>query len=271
MRAWGHGVAGQPPKGEVLSSQMGTCSQSPPGYDPLPNRSICRVRRFKACGRAGRDPDEFLASWRVKTLADRERFWSTLRPEPDDDLLRQIAILAASGSSPTAVATSLSHLGENIVSTIVRRCRPQSGQASYSFLVRQTTFHRWEMKPRDWPCERRLCLSRSRCLGKCGISFSGPLRNREPRRFYGREISIPAMDAATIRRTLFEAGATGNAVSAVTANGADAALVDAAIAAVRATVVPPTNEMEDDRAHSAAERLLFEFLESLPETSGGSK
>jgi hypothetical protein len=48
------------------------------------------------------------------------------------------------------------------------------------------------------------------------------------------ELSIPAMDAATIKRTLFEAGTTGNAVSAVTANGADAALVDAAIAAVRA-------------------------------------
>ena len=54
----------------------------------------------------------------------------------------------------------------------------------------------------------------------------------------------------------------------VAAKGADAALVEAAIAAVRATVAPPTNEIEDDRARSAAERFLLEFLESLPETAG---
>jgi hypothetical protein len=60
----------------------------------------------------------------------------------------------------------------------------------------------------------------------------------------------------------------GSTVAAVAANGADVALVESAVAAVRATAAPPTNEPEDDRARSAAERFLFEFLESLPETAG---
>ena len=82
----------------------------------LPRAAVqCLARR------AERDPDEFLASWRVKTLADRERFWSTLEPEADDDLLRQIAILAVNQSSPSSVSTSLSNLGE------CSRSYPESG------------------------------------------------------------------------------------------------------------------------------------------------
>ena len=82
------------------------------------------------------------------------------------------------------------------------------------------------------------------------------------------ELPVPAIDAATVERTLFEAGAMGSGVAAVAANGADVALVESAIAVLRATAAPPTNQMEDDRARSAAERFLLEFLESLPETAG---
>jgi len=70
--------------------------------------------------RAGRDPDEFLAAWRVMTLADCERFRSTLAPNVDDDLLRAMAILAVSRASPSTVSTSVSDLGERIVPMIVR-------------------------------------------------------------------------------------------------------------------------------------------------------
>jgi len=80
------------------------------------------------------------------------------------------------------------------------------------------------------------------------------------------ELSVPAIDAATVERTLCEAGAMGSAVAAVAANGADVALVESAIAALRAAAAP-TNQMEYDRAPSAAERFLIEFLESLPETA----
>ena len=45
-------------------------------------------------------------------------------------------------------------------------------------------------------------------------------------------------------------------------------MLGAAVEAGRAVAVPPTTESEDDRARSAAERFLFAFLESLPETAG---
>src|SRR5437016_6247787 len=44
--------------------------------------------------RADRDPDEFLAAWRVKTHSDRERLWNAFVPEENDDLLRAMAALA---------------------------------------------------------------------------------------------------------------------------------------------------------------------------------
>src|SRR5262249_40011289 len=79
---------------------------------------------------------------------------------------------------------------------------------------------------------------------------------------------IPGIDAATVERTLTEAGAVSSAVTALAAWGADATLLESAVGVVQATVAPPTTMAEDDRARSAAERFLFTFLESLPETAG---
>ena len=70
--------------------------------------------------RAGRDPDELLAAWRAKTPADCERFWNTLAPNADDDLLRAVASLPLDPGSQIAVAASLSDLGERIVPVIAR-------------------------------------------------------------------------------------------------------------------------------------------------------
>jgi hypothetical protein len=82
------------------------------------------------------------------------------------------------------------------------------------------------------------------------------------------ELAIPVIDAATVEQTLAEAGAVGSVTAALTANGADANLLESALDAVRATAAPATTQLEDDRARSAAERFLFTFLESLPETTG---
>jgi hypothetical protein len=82
------------------------------------------------------------------------------------------------------------------------------------------------------------------------------------------EVAVPVIDAATVQQTLTEAGAVESAVAAIAPSGADEALLEAAVAAVRATQEPPASEAEDDRARSAAERFLFRFLESLPETAG---
>src|SRR6516162_5176402 len=34
---------------------------------------------------AGRDPNEFLAAWRARTPADRDRLWNALAPNVDDE------------------------------------------------------------------------------------------------------------------------------------------------------------------------------------------
>ena len=84
--------------------------------------------------RAGRDPGEFAAAWRVKTLADRDRLREALEPEADDDLLREMALLAARENSPTTVATALCRLGEKIVPAIVRLV-PSAAWPGVLFLI----------------------------------------------------------------------------------------------------------------------------------------
>ena len=71
------------------------CSPAPSGLASvaelvdLPAAAMQHLAR-----RAGRESNELLAAWRAKTLADCERFWNTLTPNVDDDLLRAVAILA---------------------------------------------------------------------------------------------------------------------------------------------------------------------------------
>jgi hypothetical protein len=85
------------------------------------------------------------------------------------------------------------------------------------------------------------------------------------------EALVSGMDPATLERTLCEVGAAGSAVAALAEIGADVALVESAAGVVRATATPPATRADDDRARSAAERFLFTFLESLPETAGRFK
>jgi hypothetical protein len=219
--------------------------------------------------RADRNPDEFLVAWRAKTPADRERFWSTLTPKPDDDLLRAVAPLAVGRDSASTVSALLSNLGEKFVPMIVRLA-PSARWPSVFFVSRSTeefssigrVAAKWVMRvpavpiavavpPRVWDeFVATAPESRTKALLREG------------------ELKVPVFDAATVEHSLTEAGAVGSAVTAVTANGADAALLESAVDAVRATAAPPTTQPEDDHARSAAERFLFEFLESLPETAG---
>ena len=84
--------------------------------------------------RAERDPDELLAAWRAKTPADCERFWNTLAPNADDDLLRAVATLAVGRGSRSAVAASLSDLGERIV-PMIARLAPSANWPSVLFVA----------------------------------------------------------------------------------------------------------------------------------------
>lgn len=219
--------------------------------------------------RAARDPEQLLAAWRVKTLADCDLFWNTLAPTEDDDLLRGLASLAVGHVSSGSVATALSDLGERVVPTIVRLVPSAmlpsllfvSGTTG-DFLSIGTVAAEWAMRLPTVPIAVAVPAEVwSEYLVKAPESRTKALLKEG-------EISLPTIDVATVERTLAEAGARGSLIAAVVSSGAGPELMESAVAAVRATSVPPATPAEDDGARSAAERFLFEFLESLPETTG---
>jgi very-short-patch-repair endonuclease len=219
--------------------------------------------------RAGRDPEEFLAAWQAKTPADRERFWGTLAPNADDELLRAVATRALGAGSPTTVAASLSALGERIVPMILRLA-PSTLWPGVLFVadskdeLRSTgqVAAQWAMRVPAVP----LAVAVPAEVWD-GFLTAAP-ESRSKALLREGELVVPVIDPATVERTLTEAGAVGSAVAVLAANGADAVLLESAVDAVRVTVALPTTAAEDDRARSAAERFLFTFLESLPETAG---
>jgi hypothetical protein len=218
---------------------------------------------------AGRNPDELVAAWRAKTPADRERFWNTLAPDKDDDLLRAVATLAIGQRSGGAEAASLSNLGQRIVPMIVRLA-PSAGLPSVLFVAGSTD---------DFSAAGQEAATWAMRVPAVPIAVTVPGRvwneylviapeSRTKALLKEGELTVAAMDAATVAQTLTEAGATRSMIATLAANGTDAALLDAAVAAVRAAGEPSTNPAQDDGARSAAERFLFRFLESLPETAG---
>lgn len=219
--------------------------------------------------RAERDPDEFLAAWQAKTRTDCERFWNTLAPKVDDELLHAVAMLLVGRGSPSAVAASLSDLGERIVPTIARLA-PLATWPSILFLTGSVddlvsvgdVAVNWAMRV------PALSIAAAVPAGVWEQYLNTAPESRAKALLREGVFAVPLMDERTVEQTLTEAGAIGSAVAVIAANGVDAALLETTVATLRATASPPTNQAEDDRARSAAERFLFEFLESLPETAG---
>ena len=219
--------------------------------------------------RAGRDSDQFLASWREKTPADRERFWGILTPDGDDELLGTVANLAVDQSSWSTLAAALSNLGDRIVPLILRLV-PSAMWPSVLFVVGSG---------HDFSAVSPVAVQWATSVPAVPIVvvvpsavwddfLTGAPESRAKALLREGELAVPAIDPATVERTLSEAGASGSAVTALARIGSDAALVESAVGVVRATAAPPPTPAEDDRARSAAERFLFAFLESLPETAG---
>ena len=219
--------------------------------------------------RAGRESGELLAEWRAKTPADRERFWDALAPNADDDLIRAVASLPLDPGSRSAAAELVRGLGERIVPAIAA-IAPSPRWPSILFVAGgidellsvSSGMAEWVMRMPGLPVAvavptivwdeyvNSAIESRTKALLKQG------------------ELVIPGIQAATVEQRLAEAGVGGGATAAISASGVDAILLDSAVAAAQATAAAPATEAEDDRARSAAERFLFTFLESLPETAG---
>jgi hypothetical protein len=220
--------------------------------------------------RAERDPNELLAEWQTKTPADRERFWNTLAPNHDDDLLRAMANLAAGGGSRSgSTAGMLSDLGERIVQVITRLV-PSPRWPSVLFHTGSVDdLSSVGPEAVNWAIRvPALSIAVGVPAGVWDEYITTASESRAKALLRQGELTIPVIDAATVERTLAEAGAARSAIAALSAVGADAALLDSAVAAAQATTAPPADQAEDDRAKSAAERFLFRFLESLPETAG---
>jgi hypothetical protein len=217
--------------------------------------------------RTGRDPEEFLGTWRTKTPADRERFWSTLAPDPDDDLLLAVATQAIGPGSRNAAAVS--DLGDQIV-PLLARLVPSAAWPSIlfvagradDFLSAAPVAVKWAMRV------PALSVAVAVPAGVWEQYVSAAPESRTKALLKEGECAVPVIDPTTVEQALIEAGVARTAATTVAAHGADAELLESAVAAVRATAAPPTTQEDDDRARSAAERFLFTFLESLPETTG---
>ncbi len=217
--------------------------------------------------RAGRDPEEFLGTWRTKTPADRERFWSSLAPDPDDDLLLAVATQAIGPGSRNTAA--LCDLGDPIV-PLLARLAPSAVRPSIFFVAGTAD---------DFLSVAPVAVKWAVRVPALSIAVAVPARvweqyvsaapeSRVKALLKEGECPVPAIDATAAEQALLEAGVARTAAATVAAPGADADLLESAVAAVRATTAPPTTQEEDDCARSAAERFLFTFLESLPETTG---
>ena len=219
--------------------------------------------------RAERDPDELLAAWQAKTPADCERFWTTLAPDADDDLLHAFAVLAAGPDPRSAVAATLGDLGERVV-PLIARLAPSGDwpgvlfdacSADDLFSVSHVAA-KWAMRV------PALSIAVAVPEGVWDEYVATVPDSRAKALLREGELAVPEIDAPTIEQTLTEAGAAASAIAALAASGADAVVLASAVAAIRATAAPPMTQAENDRARSAAERFLYTFLESLPETAG---
>jgi hypothetical protein len=219
--------------------------------------------------RADRDPDEFLAAWRVKTPSDRERHWATFVPEENDDLLRAMAALAIERVSPSMIASSLCTVGERIVPMVVRLAPSATWPAVLFIATATSELSALASEAASW-AQRVPSVPIAVAVPSTAWAeyLAAAPDSRAKALLREGELTVPVLDAATVEQSLTDAGSGASAAAVLAANGADAALVESAVALVRATAVTPQSEAEDNRARSTAEQFLFEFLESLPETAG---
>jgi hypothetical protein len=230
----------------------------------LPASAITRL-----AARADRPVEELQGVWSTITPADRVHFWDTLAPEVDDALLRPLAELAVSGGSPEAVVDLLSKRIEQGLPHLVRLA-PTATWPAVLLLAESAdglsglgqAAVRWVMQAPVVP----VAIAAPSIVWRDYLE-SAP-ESRVKSLLNEGEILVEAFDPTTAARTLHEAGADRDAIATIAAYGADADLVESAIELVQATTQAASIEAEDDRARSAAERFLFLFLESLPETAG---
>lgn len=90
----------------------------------IPDTAVRSLR-----GRCEHSPDRLLTEWGTKTQADRERFWDSLTPCPDDDILRALSM-----ATPASVVDVLQLFGDKAVS-LTCRLLPTTALSAVQFVV----------------------------------------------------------------------------------------------------------------------------------------
>jgi Protein of unknown function (DUF559) len=219
--------------------------------------------------RVSHDLDQFLAAWRGKTPADCERIWSSVARQQNDDVLRPLSALGVDGVSGDTVAAAISGLGERIVPAIVQLGPVAAWPAVLFECGSAEEFAAVAHEAASW-AERvpmiPVAIVAPAVLWAAYVVATPDSRVKAILR--EGELTVPVLDPDSAGRALAAVGVEPSTAALIVGDGADATLVESAAAAAQATAVPPLSQLEDDRARSAAERFLFEFLESLPETAG---
>jgi hypothetical protein len=232
------------------------------------NSDLPRAAVHNLARRLDRDPDDFLAAWFAKTAADRESCWNCVPPNQYDDLLRTLANLvdqpdatrtiAALNEFPDRAVPLIAHL---TVATALPTVIFNATSATDLALIADSAAKRVFRIP-------SLAVAITAAIDVWHEYSQIAPESRTKALLREGELRVENADLAAIEKKLHDSGIVASTAAAIAECGADATLVELAVTAAKAAASPPTTALEDDRARSAAERFLFEFLESLPETAG---
>jgi hypothetical protein len=227
----------------------------------------------------GRDRTEFAAAWRGKTAADRARFWDAVFPPRAEPVTRALADLASDDipSPAVVVATALQRDTTDAVLRDVAALVPGGIVPVALFVAPPATdmavwFAGIAPEIAGWVLRLPGIALAVAVTAPAWEAYSAATPEGRVKAVL-REgvVEIPVLGPAAITHVLADAGLGPDAAAvgeALADGGATDHLARSAADAVRANVPPPATPEANDRARSAAERFLFDLLETIPETAG---
>jgi hypothetical protein len=240
----------------------------------LPAAAVCDLAR-----RLGRDETEFLAAWRAKTPAEVDCFWEAA-PLDANRCYRSLTRLAAGeiACPPNDLAAALTSTGESSACVpVVADLLP--GHSLPALLFSPPTAQVADAWPASvgadavrWVVRTPRCPTAIVVPADCWARYLAEAPDSRIKALLREgEAVITVVDPATAARELEVAGMPPDVAATTTrvleAGGPTESLLRSAVEAARATAGVDSPET-DAAARSAAERMLFELLESIPDTAG---
>lgn len=218
----------------------------------------------RLASRLDRSARELRLALETKSRPERDMFWMTLPPAPDDDVLRVICEASAGGIDRFAEEAS-----ERVIDLLVRLA-PDHAWPSVGFAAGSPseveacgrTASAWALRTPGLECVIAVSAEAwSKYLAQAPESRVKALLREGA-------VVVPERAHESVERALGEAGLPAGVIAVAALLAQDTACLGAAVAAAGALREPPKNAVEADRARSAAERFLFRMLEAMPETRG---